>query len=246
MQKKGDNMRIIFVRHAEPDYSIDSLTEKGFKEAECLSKRVKNWKNITDFYASPLGRAQDTCKTALQYTNRSYQTLEWLKEFNHTIVDKENNIENIIPWDLMPSYWTYLDDIYDKDKWTQTPIYKNANIADHFKEVTKGIDDLLLKYGYKRNGNHYVTDKENDDTTIVLFCHLGVSYVIWGYLTGISPALLWHTFFVAPSSVTVLGCEEREKGIAQFRLQTVGDTKHLALENEPISHMGAFFEIFQD
>ena len=26
-------MRLIFIRHAEPDYSIDSLTEKGWREA---------------------------------------------------------------------------------------------------------------------------------------------------------------------------------------------------------------------
>ena len=25
-------MRLIFIRHAEPDYSIDSLTEKGWRE----------------------------------------------------------------------------------------------------------------------------------------------------------------------------------------------------------------------
>ena len=27
-------MKLIFIRHAEPDYSIDSLTEKGFYEAQ--------------------------------------------------------------------------------------------------------------------------------------------------------------------------------------------------------------------
>ena len=33
-------MRLLFIRHAEPDYSIDSLTEKGWKEAELLSRRL--------------------------------------------------------------------------------------------------------------------------------------------------------------------------------------------------------------
>ena len=31
-------MNIYIVRHAEPDYSIDSLTEKGWREAELLSR----------------------------------------------------------------------------------------------------------------------------------------------------------------------------------------------------------------
>ena len=48
-------MKLIFIRHAEPDYSIDSLTEKGFYEAQLLAKRTAGWR-VTDFYCSPLGR----------------------------------------------------------------------------------------------------------------------------------------------------------------------------------------------
>ena len=48
-------MKIIFIRHGEPNYEIDSLTEKGWREAELLSKRTAKW-NVTDFYCSPLGR----------------------------------------------------------------------------------------------------------------------------------------------------------------------------------------------
>ena len=33
-------MRLLIVRHGDPDYSIDSLTEKGWKEAEYLSERL--------------------------------------------------------------------------------------------------------------------------------------------------------------------------------------------------------------
>ena len=36
-------MKIIFIRHGEPNYEIDSLTEKGWREAELLSKRTAKW-----------------------------------------------------------------------------------------------------------------------------------------------------------------------------------------------------------
>ena len=52
-------MKLIFIRHAEPDYSIDSLTEKGFYEAGLLAKRTAAW-HVTDFFCSPLGRAIKT------------------------------------------------------------------------------------------------------------------------------------------------------------------------------------------
>ena len=45
-------MRIIFVRHAEPDYANDTLTEKGWREAALLAERVSGW-DVTDFYVSP-------------------------------------------------------------------------------------------------------------------------------------------------------------------------------------------------
>lgn len=37
-------MRIVFVRHGEPNYTNDTLTEKGRREAELLSQRIKGWK----------------------------------------------------------------------------------------------------------------------------------------------------------------------------------------------------------
>lgn len=33
-------MKLVIVRHGDPDYSIDSLTEKGWKEVEYLSERL--------------------------------------------------------------------------------------------------------------------------------------------------------------------------------------------------------------
>ena len=52
-------MKILIVRHADPDYSIDSLTEKGWREAEYLSERLSRLP-VKAFYVSPLGRAKDT------------------------------------------------------------------------------------------------------------------------------------------------------------------------------------------
>ena len=47
-------MRLIFIRHGDPDYVHDTLTEKGKREAELLAQRVKNW-DVSKFYVSPLG-----------------------------------------------------------------------------------------------------------------------------------------------------------------------------------------------
>ena len=34
-------MQFLIIRHGDPDYVHDSLTEKGFREAELLARRLK-------------------------------------------------------------------------------------------------------------------------------------------------------------------------------------------------------------
>lgn len=46
-------MTIYIIRHAEPDYARDSLTEKGWREAELLSHRLAKIPDAS-YYVSPL------------------------------------------------------------------------------------------------------------------------------------------------------------------------------------------------
>ena len=58
-------MKLVIIRHADPDYEKDSLTEKGWREAELLSERISKME-VTDFYVSPYGRAKDTASLTLK------------------------------------------------------------------------------------------------------------------------------------------------------------------------------------
>ena len=79
-------MRLLIVRHGDPDYSIDSLTEKGWKEAEYLSERLSKL-DVKDFYVSPLGRAKDTASFTLNKMNRTAVECDWLREFD-VLIDR--------------------------------------------------------------------------------------------------------------------------------------------------------------
>lgn len=236
-------MRLIFIRHGDPDYAKDSLTEKGWREAEHLSKRVSGWK-VDDFYCSPLGRAKDTASLSLEKLNREVEICPWLKEFFVLIKDPVTGNDRI-PWDFMPDFWTKEPILYEKDRWFEAPVMQTGELKKSYQEVCNGIDEILSRYGYDREGAYYVT-KEGNDATIVFFCHLGVMFTIMSHLLGIAPSVLWHGFFVAPTSVTILTTEERVPGNAYFRCQTMGDTRHLHDGGEPISASGYFTELFQD
>ena len=80
-------MRLLIIRHGDPDYSIDSLTEKGWKEAELLKKRLLKL-DISAFYVSPLGRAQATAKPTLEALNKTARVCDWLREFDGVVKEK--------------------------------------------------------------------------------------------------------------------------------------------------------------
>lgn len=237
-------MRLIFIRHGEPDYSIDSLTEKGWREAGLLAQRVKNW-DITQIYCSPCGRARDTASDSLKALGREAVICPWLEEFVHLVKDPVTGKDRI-PWDFMPDYWTREPLMYDREAWVDAPVMATGNVRDAYEAVKKGMDGVLEDYGYIRQGGLYLAgDNAKRDAVLVFFCHLGVTMTILSHLLGIAQPLLTHGFFLAPTSVTVLQAEEREKGKAYFRVQAMGDTRHLADGGESVSMAGSFAEPFQ-
>lgn len=236
-------MRLLIIRHGDPDYSIDSLTQKGWREAELLSERIKKL-DVKEFYCSPLGRAKDTAKPTLKKMNRTVTIHDWLKEFPGYVL-KNNNGEKSNPWDQLPSFWTAQSDLYDREKWIKTPFVQSGNVEGIYNSVCKSFDELLENHGYKRENNYYRAVNANNDT-IVLFSHFGLECVLLSHLIGASPYVLWHGFVALPTSVTTIITEEREEGIASFRCNGFGDISHLYVADEPPAFAARFCETYSN
>lgn len=255
-------MKIIFVRHGEPDYTHDSLTEKGWREAGFLAERISKWR-VTDFYCSPLGRAKDTASCTLKKMNREAVTLDWMREFSYAIDDPVTK-KHGVPWDFIPSYWTNEPLMMDPQRWVEADVMKqNPDIAIKFSEVCKNFDELLSSYGYKREKQYYKFERSGErfcaatpipgsedysnamandvsEPVIVIFCHLGITCVVLSHLLNIPFPLLVHGFFLPTTSLTILSSEERWGQEAYFRVQVLGDVHHLLSNGEPVSPAGSF------
>lgn len=231
-------MKILIIRHGDPDYSIDSLTEKGWHEAELLADRIINT-DIKAFYVSPLGRAKDTFSPVQKRSGRCAEVHDWLREFPVRIDDRP------VTWDMLPEDWTNTEEYYDRNAWCDVPIMSAANMRAGIEKVAEGLDAVIERHGYKREKNIYRAVSPNEDT-IAFFCHFGVQCVMLGHLLGISPMVLWHGTIAAPTSVTTLTTEERREGIAAFRLNSFGDISHLYANGEEPAFAGRFCEMFSN
>ena len=250
-------MRILFIRHGDPDYVNDTLTEKGRREAAALAERAAAL-DLGTCFVSPLGRAQATAAYSLEKLGRTAVTLDWLREFPAQIdlnraehlraaypnAEKENGIyKPRIVWDVIPSYWTEHREYSDGVLWRESEVSRCSDVVQVYDDVTEKFDAFLAERGYVREGGHYTVEKESTET-VTFFCHFGVSCVLLSHLWSTSPFLLWHSLALAPSSVTEVVTEEREKGIAYFRGLKVGDTSHLYAGNEPASFAARFAETY--
>jgi len=233
-------MKLLIVRHGDPDYSIDSLTEKGWREVEYLSERLAKL-DVKDFYVSPLGRAKDTASVTLKKMGRTATECPWLREFEMNIVRPHDQKRSACGWDWLPAEWTADERYYRYDQWYSTEVMEEGHVEEKYHWVTENFDRLLAEHGYVRDGHVYRVERANGDT-LVFFCHFGLECVLLSHLLGISPMVLWHGVCAAPASVTTVVTEERRPGVASFRMSAFGDISHLYAKGEPPAFAARFCE----
>ena len=77
----AEEMRLLFIRHGDPDYIHDCLTERGRREAAALAEMAEELR-MGEIFLSPLGRAQETASYTLKKLGKTGETREFLQEFS--------------------------------------------------------------------------------------------------------------------------------------------------------------------
>ena len=229
----------MIVRHGDPDYSNDCLTQRGRREAELLADKLAGG-TYAAIYVSPLGRAGETAEATLRRLGRTGETKDWLREFAPTRFDPDLGRPTVI-WDWLPRKWTAEKAFFDREEWMHVPVMEAAGVPAEAKWVHDGLDEVLAAHGYVHEGDIFHAERPNRDT-LLFFCHFGVECVILGHLLGISPMPLWHGTCALTTSVTTLVTEERRQGIASFRMSCFGDVSHLTAAGVEPSFSARFCE----
>lgn len=232
-------MKLLIIRHGDPDYKNDCLTERGKKEAELLRDRLLK-ENITKVYCSPLGRAQETATPFLEASGLKSTTCEWLREIPKSlnqplaelgIADHDTRCSI---WDADPRFFTKFENEFsNKDSWDQNPFYQADEIGAYCRNVLSSFDDLLKSNGLEKDGILYHLNEECQDdeywdkTTIAIFCHMGLGSLLTAHLANIAPPLFWQVFRFMPTSVNTILFYKITEDIAKARIFSFGDTSHL-------------------
>ena len=235
-------MKLLIIRHGDPDYPNDGLTETGKREAALLAERIAPME-IRDYFVSPLGRAKATAAPTLKKAGRTAIEYDWLKEFSIPIDRPDVDGMSRVPWDWLPQDWLSDPRLLSAEHWKENEIFRAANIGEAYDHIIAEFDALLARCGYERDGLLYRAVQPNADT-LAFFCHLGLGCLLMSHLMNCSPMVLWQGTALAPTSVSVLYTEERRPGFAAFRAQSIGDVSHLYAAGVEPSFAARFCEVY--
>ena len=217
-------MKLFIIRHGDPDYDNDTLTERGWQEAELLKERLLR-DNITKVYCSPKGRAQATAKPFLEATGLTSVTCDFLREFLVAVV--ENGREKPA-WCLSPEFYEKnRRQLEDREDWFNNEIYQRYDLISHERRVLESFDNLLAENGYTREGSLYnVAPGTDTEQNIAIFCHAGLGLLLLSHIADIPTSIMWQMFKIQPTGVSTVIFSGREK--AHANIFGVGDMTHLA------------------
>lgn len=223
-------MRLYVVRHADPDYPNNTITESGHREARALAKRMRAL-GLSRIYSSPLGRAQDTARYTATVTGLPVTTLPWTAELK---------VEPIEDLDGEPTAaWNVAGEVVRRggSDWEQIPELRRYDHRGRQQELADASDSFLAGLGYVREDGIYKVVQPNVES-VAVFCHAGFAVSWLAHLLQLLVPLGWCGFFLAPSSVTTVLMEIRSAGVAVPRVLAVGDTSHVYAEGLPESRRG--------
>ena len=220
-------MKLFLIRHGDPDYANDCLTERGKTEAELLSERLKR-ENIRKVFVSPMGRAKLTAEPYLRKTGMTAETREFLREFGkHTASPDGENYRKTAAWHTDNLFWE--ENIADmfSDGWRDKVIYKTYGASDEADRIVHEFEGFLSELGLTREGRHFRENERFDDGDTAIFCHYGVGCVLLSYLTEIPLPIFWQKIDLQPSSLSTVIFKPAAPGIRVAKAFAIGDTTHL-------------------
>lgn len=225
-------MLFLYVRHGDPIYSPDSLTELGVNQAEALSKRLSLY-GIDEIYASSSNRAQLTAKPTCEKLGKQMKILDFANE-DYTWKELTIPVGDGLIWLFQHRKFINLlasKEIRDLgDRWFDHPEIKKFNFEKGINRVYDEVDKFMADLGYEhiRFTGKYKAVKPNDKR-VALFAHHGFGLAFFSCLLDIPYPQMANHFDICHSGLTVIDFQENE-GYAVPKILTLSSDSHLYKE----------------
>ena len=223
---RRSRMRIIFIRHGEPDYEKDDLTKTGYIQAEQVAERLKD-EGIDEIWSSTHGRALNTAKYTAELLGLPIKKADFIREITWGTANGGKIFAGGHPWDIADEMARRGMDLNDP-AWRANPFFANNKVLESVDTVEKGIDRWLSDLGYKRNGLYYDhLIEEKDHRTVALFCHGGSSSAAIAHIMNLPFPYVCAMLHIEFTGITILRMDKRKGPCTLPCLELANDFRHV-------------------
>ncbi len=219
-------MLLYIVRHGDPIYETDSLTERGRLQAEAVGQRMFDAK-IDTIFSSPMGRAKETAEPACRLLGLKKNIEDWAHEI-------EDERLTPFPDGIMKSITSVQNTYYLENGNISLPYEKSyecvginqSRMKEAVEYIEKNGKEFLERLGYREENGIYRILKPNENR-VALFCHAAFARAWLSVLLHIPLHIMWSSFEYTHTGVTVIEFKNNENGVTAPRCLCFCDLSHL-------------------
>ena len=219
-------MLLYIIRHGEPDYATDTLTQRGILQAEAVGKRMLK-AGIDHVFSSPLGRAKMTAEPACKLLGMECEIEEWTKEL-------DNEVRTPYPDGKIKSISSLQNTVFrdngsielDYHQALGSPGISESRMNEAIPFIEKNGNRFLERLGYKEENGIFRIMRPNENK-VALFCHAAFARAWLSVLLHIPLHLMWAGFGYTHTGVTIIEFKNNANKITAPQCLCFSDMSHL-------------------
>ena len=230
-------MRLYYVRHGDPIYSPDSLTDLGRRQAEALSRRMC-LHGLDRIYASTSVRAQMTAQPTAEVLKKPVTLLDWAHE---------SRAWEQLAFEYEPGKktWVWANEEFRlafqrpdvralERRWYEHPIFADyPSFGEGIQRIQKEADAFLAEHGYRHDLQKNIYNSEGGNReNIGFFAHEGFWLAFLSCILDIPYPMFSTHFELHHTRVCVIEFPEEAGEVVPKMLQFGGDS-HLFADRLP-------------
>ena len=228
-------MLLYIVRHGDPNYKDDCLTDFGKIQAEAVAKRMRDSK-IDVIYSSPMGRAIETAEPTCRLLGLPYHIEEWTHEVQGermtTYPDGNKKSVTLLQNTLLREDGQVNIPF---EKTFETKALRETEMESAFNYIKDSGREFLERLGYKEENGVYRILRPNEDR-VALFCHAVFTRTWLSELLHIPLHIMWSSFAPTHTGVTIIEFKNNENGYTAPKCLCFSDMSHLYAEKVDMTH----------
>jgi probable phosphoglycerate mutase len=219
-------MLLYIVRHGDPIYVTDTLTDRGRAQAEAVGQRMADV-GINRIFTSPMGRARETAAPACRLLGLEAEVEEWAHEVEEERLTPypDGKLKSVT---ALPSYLLRENGNINipYERGTECAGFRESRMAEVMPVIAERGRDFLERLGYREENGVYRILTPNEDR-VAIFCHSVLARAWISTMLHIPVHLMWADFAYTHTGVTVLEFPNHESGFTAPRCLCYSDISHL-------------------